>query len=152
MRGTRFFVWLIAGMILCSILINGFAEERWYYRVIAKNDTMEAQQEKTRVRDAALAACPKNGEELADSLDSIKKAAESIAPCRVEIKAWSPDEKTPLAPTLYITVGAGQGHNCWGVLYPDSLEMAKAGDIPEEPERVEFVWPIWSWILSLFGL
>ena len=25
-------------------------------------------------------------------------------------------------------------------------------EIPEEPEKVEFVWPLWRWILSLFGL
>ena len=59
-----------------------------------------------------------------------------IAPCRVEIKDWSPDTKKPLASTVYITIGEGRGHNCWGVLYADSLRMAKAEDIPEEPEKV----------------
>ena len=28
----------------------------------------------------------------------------------------------------------------------------EAEESPEEPERVEFVWPFWSWLLSLFGL
>ena len=88
---------------------------------------------------------------MLSALPEIKMAAESIAPCRIEIKCWSPEKKLP-ALTLYITIGEGRGHNCWGVLYADSLRMAQAEEIPEEPDKVEFVWPLWQWILSLFGL
>ena len=151
MRGLRFF----AAMVLCAALLGAAeakAEEGWYYRVIARNDSAEAQEEKLRVRDAVLEACPACAAELPFSLYKIRNAAESVAPCRVEIVAWSPDESEPPALTLFITIGEGRGHNCWGVLYADARLMAKAEDIPGEPERVEFVWPIWSWILSLFGL
>ncbi len=152
MRRARLF----AGMILCVYFL-GFdtcatAEERWYYRVIARDDTPQAQEEKIRVRDAVLSFCPETAKELPAAYPTMKEAAESVAPCRMEIKTWSPDTKMPPAPTVYITIGEGRGRNCWGVLYADSLLMAKAEESPEEPERVEFVWPFWSWLLSLFGL
>lgn len=152
MRGLKCVCGLTLICMLLGLTMNAKAEERWYLRVIARNDTPEAQEEKLRVRDAALNACPLTENELFSALPDIKKAAESVAPCRVEIKRWSPDKKIPPALTLYITIGEGWGHNYWGALYADSLLMAKAGDIPEEPERVEFVWPVWNWILSLFGL
>ncbi|MBR3016684.1 MAG: hypothetical protein IKH57_06345 [Clostridia bacterium] len=152
MRGQRLFILLIlCAAILCAAP-KACAEERWYLRIIARNDSSEAQEEKLRVRDAVTAACPENAGLLPASLEAIKKAAESVAPCRVEIKNWTPDKALPAAPTLYITVGEGEGHNCWGVLYADSLLLAQAEVIPGEPGRVEFVWPIWNWILSLFGL
>ena len=128
------------------------AEERWYMRVIARNDSRQAQEEKLRVRDAVWAACPQDAEALPDALSTIEKTAESIAPCRVEIREWSPSSALPVAPTLYITIGEGEGHNCWGVLYADSLLLAQAEEIPDEPDKVEFVWPVWRWLLSLFGL
>ena len=145
-RGCCFF--------LCLLLLGSAqqAQAAWYYRVIARDDSLEAQAEKNRVRDAALRTCPRQEEQLIAALPEIKKAAESIAPCRVEVRNWQPANQAPASPTLYITIGEGQGHNCWGILYADSLQMAKAEDMPEEPERVEFVWPIWQWILHLFGL
>ena len=152
MRGLKCVGGLILTGMLLSFVFNANAEERWYLRVVARNDTPEAQEEKLRVRDAVLDACPPTENELFSALPDIKKAAESAAPCRVEIKRWSPEESVPPALTLYITVGEGRGHNFWGVLYADSMLMAKAGDIPEEPERVEFVWPLWRWLLNLFGL
>ncbi len=152
MRRARLF----SGMILCVFFLGiaafAAAEERWYYRVIARNDTAEAQEEKIRVRDAVLSFCPETAKHLPAVFPTMKDAAESVAPCRIEIKTWSPDTETPPAPTVYITIGEGRGRNCWGVLYADSLLMAKAEESPEEPERVEFVWPFWSWLLSLFGL
>lgn len=152
MRRARLF----AGMILCvcflGIAAYAAAEERWYYRVIGRNDTAEAQEEKNRVRDAVLSVCPETAKELPAAFPMMKEAAESLAPCRMEIKTWSPDTETPPARTVYITIGEGRGRNCWGVLYADSLLMAKAEEVPDEPERVEFVWPIWNWLLSLFGL
>ena len=152
MRGLKWLCCILFGCMLMSAAAGAKAETQWYLRVIARDDTSEAQAEKLRVRDAVIAACPEEEMLLPASFDVIKKAAESAAPCRVEIKEWSPDESALPALTLYITVGEGRGHNVWGVLYADSLLMAKAGDIPEDPERVEFVWPIWRWLLGLFGL
>ncbi|MBR5111350.1 MAG: hypothetical protein IK099_14320 [Clostridia bacterium] len=152
MRGLRFFLLIVLCAAFLCFASEAGAEGSWYLRVIARNDSIEAQEEKLRVRDAVTAACPADAAALPFSLHDIEKAAESIAPCRVEIRSWTPDEALPAALTLYITVGEGRGHNCWGVLYADSLRMAQAEEIPGEPERVEFVWPIWSWILHLFGL
>ena len=152
MRGLRLLIFSVLCAVLLFALPKASAEGRWYLRVIARNDSSEAQVEKLRVRDAVIIACPKNAGALCASLDAIKKAAESIAPCRVEIRSWSPNDILPAAPTLYITVGEGEGHNCWGVLYADSLLLAQAEEIPDAPDRVEFVWPIWNWILRLFGL
>ena len=141
---------LLVFLVLAVAAQNAKAD--MYLRVIGRDDSLEAQVEKLQVWNAVAEACPDQEKSLASALPDIKKAAGSVAPCRVEIKSWSPGHDVPPADTLYITVGQGQGHNCWGVLYADSLLMAKAEDIPEEPERVEFVWPIWEWILSLFGL
>ena len=150
MRSLRIVCGMMAGaLLLCAA---PWAQAAWYYRVIARDDSPAAQTEKLRVRDAVIQACPQRENDLPSFISEIKKAAESVAPCRVEIKDWSPDTKMPLASTVYITIGEGRGHNCWGVLYADSLRMAQAEDIPEEPEKVEFVWPVWRWILSLFGL
>lgn len=150
MYGLKAVCSVILSVALLSAVQSGQAE--WYYRVIGQDDTASGQMEKICVRDAALSACPPLEENLFSALPEIKKAAESVAPCRVEIKCWSPGNSLPSAPTLYITIGEGRGHNCWGVLYADSLRMAQAEEIPEEPDKVEFVWPIWTWLLSLFGL
>ncbi len=127
-------------------------EETWYFRVIGRDDTAAGQGEKLRVREAVLSACPRQAEELLISLDRIRAAAAEIAPCGVSVRLWSPDKKTPPQPTLYVTVGEGRGHNCWGVLYQDSLLMAKVSDVPEEGETIRFVWPVWEWFLRLLGL
>ena len=144
----------VCGVILSVVLLctaQG-ANSEWYYRVVARDDTAAGKIEKIRVRNAAVKACPPREENLLSALPEIRKAAESVSPCRVEIKTWTPGNHLPPILTLYITIGEGRGHNCWGVLYADSLRMAQAEDIPEEPEKVEFVWPVWRWILSLFGL
>ena len=141
-----------AAAIVLFLAVIPSARAEWYYRVIGQDDTAAGQTEKIRVREAALSACPPLEEDLFSALPEIKKAAESVALCRVEIKCWSPGNDLPFAQTLYITVGEGRGHNCWGILYADSLRMAQAEEIPEEPEKVEFVWPIWTWLLSLLGL
>ncbi len=150
MRRLKYVWWVVACAVLLTAVPGARAE--WYYRVIGRDDSLEAQAEKYRVRNALIQACPQQENDLLSAVSEIKKAAESAAPCRVEIKDWSPDAETPLASTVYITIGEGRGRNCWGVLYADSLRMAQAEDIPEEPEKVEFVWPIWTWLLSLLGL
>ena len=124
-------------------------EGTWYLRVIAKDDSPKAQEEKLQVRDAAWAACPPCLDELPEALDRIRKAAEEIAPCTVEIREWTPGDGMPAAPTLYITIGEGKGHNWWGVLYRDAVRLARAEG--EDAGAVSFIWPVWEWLLRLFG-
>ena len=146
--------WACAAAALWLLFsVPGKAAERWYIRVVAENDTPAAQAEKIRVRDAALAACPPEPGGLWEGLDAVRRAAEKAAPCRVEIRPWAPAAGMLPGPTLYITLGAGEGHNWWGILYEDALLMACPGEETEiREERVEFVWPLWQWLCALLGL
>ena len=152
MRRLRILLFSFLVLLLLLGTAKASGEETWYFRVIGRDDTAAGQEEKLRVRDAVLGACPQEAGELPRSLDKIRAAAEVIAPCAVSFRLWSPDKKTPRQPTLYVTVGEGRGHNCWGVLYQDSLLMAQVSDMPEEDQSVRFVWPVWEWFLRLLGL
>ncbi len=128
------------------------AEGRWYLRVIARDDSREAQEEKLRVRNAVLAVCPARTEALAAALPMIHKTAEKTAPCRVSVRIWRPNGQTPPAPTIYITVGEGAGRNWWGVLYDNAVLLAQAEGSADGPaEEIEFVWPLWEWLKGLLG-
>lgn len=155
MRG-RFIFAAVLCLLLLSLPGKAGAEGRWYLRVIARDNSPAAQAEKLRLRDAALSACPPDAGGLAHALPALAAAAAAIAPCRVEIRRWSPDEKIPAAPTVYITIGAGNGRNWWGLLYEDALIMARAGDTPDAeplPEgEIEFVWPFLTWLKNWLGL
>ena len=148
--------WIAAAAVLTLTVCvcRGGNGERWYLRVIGRDDTRAGQEEKMRVRNAVLAACPEDGGKLSACLSKIKKAARSAAPCEVEIRLWAPGPMYPAAPTLYVTVGAGRGHNWWGVLYEDAVLFAKAdeGDETDEPGTVHFVWPLWETLRKWLGL
>ena len=143
MRGFVF-AFLLGLALLLSPSARG---EVWYMRVVARDDGAPAQAEKLLVRDAALAACPEEQTDLLSALPGIRAAAKKIAPCAVETRLWSPGGQTPLAPTLYITIGPGAGRNWWGVLYADAPLMT--GE-KTETEEILFVWPFLSWLRALF--
>lgn len=150
----RVFCWLMG---VCAVLLGSMfpasGEETWYLRVIARSDDRAAQEEKLRVRQAVWAVCPDSAADLPQALPVIRQAAQAVARCRVEIRSWSPSPFLPSAPTLYVTVGEGRGHNWWGVLYRDSLRLVHLEEVAGETETagVTFVWPLWEWILRLFG-
>ena len=142
---------------VCLALLTGWpvSSPAWYMRVIGRDDSPAAQAEKLRVRDAALSACPDNALGLPFALPAIRREAENAAPCDVTLRLWAPAGEEKARPTLYITVGAGQGHNWWGVLYDGALRMAQAEETEEEPARdaePEFIWPLWEWLLGLLGM
>ena len=147
------YLFRLAGIVFLSFCLfspQGRAEDTWYLRVIARDDSTAAQAEKLRVRDAVLFLCPERAQDLAAALPDIHAAVQAIAPCAMEIRSWTPDAaRVPAAPTLYVTVGAGQGHNWWGLLYEDSLLMAQAE--ADDTEEITFVWPIVTWFLRLLG-
>ena len=151
MRGLRWIAGAAAALLFCAAA-RGRAEEKWYMRVIARDDGAAAQAEKLRVRDAALSALPGRAEEIPARLFEIERAAKRIAPCAVEIRLWTPDEKTPPAPTVYITVGSGRGRNWWGVLYEDALSWAALDEAEARGEEPVFVWPLWQRFLTWLGL
>ena len=64
------------------------------------------------------------------------------------VRPWAPEGKAQ-RPTLYVTLGEGQGRNWWGVLYEDALNLA-AEEGTDDPEVV-FVWPVVDWVLAVLG-
>lgn len=149
----RRFIGFAAMMIILSCLTPSVrGEGTWYLRIIGRDDTPAAQEEKMRVRQAVWAQCPQDAGNIKNALPAIQRAAEAVSPCRVEIRSWSPDGENPAAPTVYITLGEGKGHNWWGVLYEDALLWARADEGEEKDGEVVFLWPIWAWLCRLLGI
>ena len=142
----RKFVCLILSALL-SLPVGASAE--WYVRVVARGDGPAAQAEKIRVREAVLSACPRDPEALFDALPRILAAARRIAPdADVTVRPWAPEGRD-CCPTLYVTLGKGQGRNWWGVLYEDALNLA--AEDPSADGEVVFVWPVVDWVLAVLG-
>ena len=123
---------LAAALICCGCPGRAAAGEEAcpavYLRVVARNDSPEAQAEKRRVRDAVLAACPARCDDPGALLPAVRRAAASIAPCRTDIRPWTPGGGVPSAATVYIVLGEGNGRNWWGVLYKNALLWARLED------------------------
>ncbi len=143
--------------------------------VVAEDDTPQAQEIKLAVRDACLACageyladCSSSDEAYAaleDHLDDFRAAAARAA----EDMGWSgeitaeagvfafPDRlygslRVPAGEyrALRVTLGAGEGHNWWCVLYPSLCGLDEAEyAAPDEP--VKFYSSIWRWLRALFG-
>ena len=126
---------LIAIWLCAVFVLPASAEENMYMRVVARDNSAWGQTEKYMVRNAALLL----GEERVSALEWW------LPDVRVERKTWQPDEKTPPAETVYITIGPGEGRNWWGVLYPESAGWA----VCPEGEGIEF--PFFSWLWALFS-
>lgn len=124
---------LLILVMFLSFAFPAKATEKMYMRVVARDDSPAAQMEKYIVRDAALFLGPEHAAALGKWYPS----------CRVERKIWQPDEKTPPAETVYITIGPGEGRNWWGVLYPDSVAWAAS-------EGTGILFPFLYWLSGLF--
>lgn len=125
---------LLVVMLLMTMCRPVGAEEVLYMRVVARDDTAIAQREKYAVRNAALLLGP-GGVELLEKWHPL---------CRVERKIWQPDEKTPPAETVYITIGPGEGRNWWGVIYPQASHWAM------QPGEEAVAFPFLHWLKGLF--
>ena len=142
----------LALLWLLSLGVSGEAEEAMYYRVVARDDSPAAQEQKLRAREAALRTCPENPGDLEQALPRITEAVNAaVGACRVELRSWQPHEKMPSALTLYITLGEGKGHNCWGLLYQDSLRLAQIEGDGEPGGETAFEWPFLEWLFRLIG-
>ena len=132
----RFFI-----LFLLLIGLPLAARGEMYIRIIARDDSLSAQQEKNLIRNEILPLLPENARDLPQALQEIERNFD----CRAEIRPWAPAGR-PLRPTVYITLGEGQGHNWWGILFPDSLRLAKMGET--EAGEIIFRYPIFTF---LFG-
>lgn len=118
--------------------------------VIAQSDAEEDQHRKRQVRDAllplvnaALADADKPVEALQALLPTLRRQAENIAhgpvtvtlsresyPARFDSGSFLPAGRYM---ALRVTLGEGNGHNWWGVVYP------------EEDAQRELRWWFWDW-------
>lgn len=126
---------LIVCLLLMGLIGTARGDERLYMRVVARDDTVMGQMEKHIVRNMALLL----GVQKAKQLEEIYPA------CTVERKIWQPDNKTPPAETVYITIGPGNGRNWWGVLYPESAAWTAGTD------GQGILFPLISWVRGLFS-
>lgn len=146
-------------LLLCALFAIGSSlsakAETQYLRVVAQSNSALAQEEKLRVRDAVLCALPASSDALPATLGSIACAARRIAPCQVFLRFWQPPNEPP-ALTLYIEIGAAEGRNWWGVLYPELLALtAESMSSPcssGEPPHPVFSWPWLAWLAQRLGI
>lgn len=140
MRGKLFVLALVCALLF-SFPARG--EGPWRMRVIARGNSRLAQAEKLAVRDCALARAPGASGMTAEAFARMAWAARKRADCRVTLRCYSPDGAIAPAPTVYITIGRGGGHNWWGALYPQAAALTAE----ETGEReAEVVWPLWDWL------
>ena len=162
---SLFFVSALAmGLLSCAYLQTQqrqLAEKLVRLHVVANSDSPSDQAIKLRVRDAVLAAAePVLGsaddpeQALAAELPALECAAaemlralgreESVSVTLQNERFPTRDYETFSLPagvyrTLRVTIGAGEGHNWWCVVFPplciDAAEQEKAIDAMEEADR-----------------
>ena len=143
---------------------SGLPDKLLRLRVIAESDTSADQADKLLVRDAVLAAlepriadCASLEEARAAALEALPQLAEAAGKALEEAGRPRPltlrlgAEDCPLRAyetftlpagnyeTLTVTLGAGEGHNWWCVVFPP-LCLAAAGEGGEEDEE----WSVFS--------
>ncbi len=101
-------------------------------RVVANSDEPEDQARKLRVRDAALPVALRDPNALGDILQAAK-AIDPTARVRRGVYHFG----GYASDTVLVTLGAGAGHNWWGILFPSAMGMGA------EPVQFE------SWIAKL---
>ena len=143
---------------------SGLPDKLLRLRVIAESDTSADQADKLLVRDAVLAAlepriadCASLEEARAAALEALPQLAEAAGkaleeagrPRSLTLRLGAEDcplraYETFTLPagnyeTLTVTLGAGEGHNWWCVVFPP-LCLAAAGESGEEDEE----WSVFS--------
>lgn len=139
---------MLIGMLLLCLCVSARCENAAYIRVVSRDDSPAAQQEKFRVRDAILPLLTEECDTIADLLAAIEAAADEIAPCSTQIRPWAP-EGYPVHSTVYVTIGDGKGPNWWGILYDGGIGLFAVDD---GGEKVTFDWPWIRWMLNAIGI
>ena len=139
----RAFLFLLL-LVLSLAPVSGLSEI--CLRVVARDDSPEAQAEKLRVRDTVLSLLPGDERLLPLAWPLLQKAAEKQADCHLSLRLYTPPgQKTPRL-TVYLVIGRGEGKNWFGVLYPETLLLC--GEKTEE-ETVIFYFPLLSFLFSV---
>lgn len=126
-------------LVALSMAVPAYGEI--YLRVVGANDTVQAQAEKLRVRDAVLRAVPDDPRLLPAALTQIQSAASLVAPCTAQLVLYAPNKESLPRPTLLIRVREAGGHNWFGLLYQESFSLFSSG----EGERT-FHFPFFEWL------
>jgi len=144
MNGKRWIVWL-----LIFLLGQGAAgEAEMYIRIVSRDASPDAQEEKFKVRDLVLPVIQEHCGDDEALLSYIEVLANEIAPCHADIRQWHP-EGHPEGSTLYITIGEGAGPNWWGIFYPKGTALT--GEEIDDDEEIHLVWPLLDWICAWLG-
>ena len=133
---------------------SGLPDKLLRLRVIAESDESADQADKLLVRDAVLAAlepriadCASLEEARAAALEALPQLAEAAGkaleeagrPRSLTLRLGAEDCPLRNYETLTVSLGAGEGHNWWCVVFPP-LCLAAAGEGGEEDEE----WSVFS--------
>ena len=180
----------LCATLVAVLLLPLSGEERVYddavqMRVIAASDREEDQALKLRVRDALLPlverACAGAEtpaavrERLSSELPLLRQTAREVLrregsteEVTVDFGPHTIDRRTfggavyPAGdyPTLFVVIGAGQGHNWWTVLYPElslyvasdapASSLGRAGELYQQRDVVETRLRVLEWLEALF--
>ena len=135
-------------LLLALFSAPGGAFSEICLRVVARDNTREAQEEKIRVRNRVLGLVPQDEKKLIAAWPLLQKAVQAEADCALSLRFYTPPtQKTPRL-TVYITIGPGEGKNWFGVLFDEALLLC--GE-KTESELTVFYFPLISFLLSLFS-
>ena len=136
---------LILLLVLCGAPGGAFAQIG--LRVVARDDSPEAQAEKMQVRDKIFPLLPREERMLPLAWPLLQKAARAEKDCRLSLRFYTPPgERTPRL-TVQITIGRGEGKNWFGVLFREALFFC--GEKTEK-ETLVCYFPLLSLLFSVF--
>lgn len=144
----------LCSLLMCLLLVQtASAKERLYIRIVASDDTCLMQAQKHWVRDTVL-RCLERDMTLSDTEALLCSMG---VPARCVWRQWSPPGLHPQGDTLYITLGAGNGRNWWGVLCDEeqlrslfSTQKKSGASFYAARMDRDVVFPLFSKVLNLF--
>lgn len=152
----RFFVrclsLALAAVLLLALPTAHAEKDIFYIRVIAHDDTAYCQHQKILARDKLLSLLQAGYSEPAQLESALK--AEGF-PATISLRIWTPQGPYAAQPTLYVTLGDGQGHNWWGILCADAqkwdfLQAHKKSDASSDvaSNNMQLVFPLLERLFS----
>ena len=144
----------LCSLLACLLLMQpASAKGRRYIRIVASDDTCLMQAQKYWVRDTVL-RCLERDMTLSDTEALLCSIG---VPARCVWRQWSPPGLHPQGDTLYVTLGAGNGRNWWGVLCDEeqihslfSTQKKSGASFYAARLDRDVVFPLFSKVLNLF--